>query len=170
MLRAATLIFSLLVAGAGMSVANVPPPEPSGVAPDIFVLSLYHTKLESEAVSDEMGRATNDSLILNHFSAELLNLYKSTYYADEPIIDGDVFMMAQDWDTKEVATVTKSQDGSTATVEASFTIAGEPRTVTFMLKALRRGGWEIDDIATGDGNLREWIREGLAAAQPEATP
>lgn len=168
MLKTTTIAFALLL-GASAAAADIPPSEPSGVAPDIFVLSIYQTKLESEAVSDEMGRATTDSLILNHFDADLLALYKSTFYVDEPIIDGDVFMMAQDWDTKEVETKTIIQSKDAATVEAKFLIAGEPRTVTYTLKALK-DGWEIDDIASPEGHLREWIREGMSAAQPGAAP
>jgi len=167
MLKTLTLLAAFAFA-ATAAAADIPPSEPTGVAPDIFVQSLYQTKLESEAVSDEMGRATTDSLILTHFDADLLALYKSTFYVDEPIIDGDVFMMAQDWDTKEVATRTTSQTKDAATVEARFTIAGEPRIVIYSLKAFK-DGWEIDDIGTTEGHLREWIREGMAAAK-SATP
>ncbi|MCC6920890.1 MAG: hypothetical protein IT548_16955 [Alphaproteobacteria bacterium] len=165
MLRKPTLLAALAFVTSAAA-ADIPPSEPSGVAPDIFVQSLYQTKLESEAVSAEMGRATTDSLILNHFDADLLSLYKSTFYADEPIIDGDVFMMAQEWDTKEVATKTTAQTAEFATVEAIFEIAGEPRKVVYTLKPFK-DGWEIDDIATPEGHLREWIREGMAAAEPK---
>lgn len=131
------------------------------VAPDAFVKSLYDTKLESEAVSADYGRAMTDSLILTHFDADLLALYKSATYLDEPVIDGDVFMMAQEWQPTDVATKTTAQSAEAATVEASFTIADQSRTVTYSLKKLR-DGWEIDDIASGDGSLRTWI----AAAKP----
>ncbi len=164
-----TIAALALVFGAVAAAADIPPSEPLGVAPDIFVQSIYQTKLESEAVSDEMGRATTDSLILHHFDADLLALYKSTFYVDEPIIDADVFMMAQDWDTKEVATRTTAQTKDAATVEATFTIAGEPRKVTYSLKA-RKDGWEIDDIASPEGNLREWIREGMGAVPAAPAP
>lgn len=157
MLRTTVLAFALAF-GATAAAADIPPSEPAGVAPDIFILSIYHTKLESEAVSDEMGRATTDSLILNHFDADLLALYKSTFYADEPIVDADVFMMAQDWDTKEVETKTTAQTKETATVEATFAIAGQPRKVTYSLKALK-DGWEIDDISGEQGSIRGWIAE-----------
>ena len=136
--------------------ADIVPPPAAGVPPDIFVKGIYDTKLESEAASADYGRAMTDSLILTHFSADLLSLYKSTYYADEPIIDGDVFMMAQEWAPTDVATKTTAQTDTTATVEATFKIADETRTVTFSLKKLR-DGWEIDDIADANGSLRKWI-------------
>ncbi len=146
----------------GRAAADVPPP-PTPPAPDIFVLSLYHTKLESEAVSPEFGRAQTDSLILNYFSAELLALYKSTFSSPEPIVDADVFMMAQDWDTKEVATKTTAQTATTATVDADFQIAGQPRKVTFTLSLIAPDVWQIEDIASDGVSLRQMIASGTAA-------
>lgn len=148
----------ILLFAASKAVADIAPPPSETVPPDVFVKSLYDTKLESEAASPEYGAAVTDSLILNHFSAELLGLYKSTYYIDEPVIDADVFMMAQEWAPTDVAAKTTAQTDTTATVEASFKIADQPRTVTFSLKKLRNG-WEIDDIASGDGSIRKWIKD-----------
>jgi hypothetical protein len=142
---------------ASVAAADVPP-APAGVSPDIFVKSLYDTKLEAEAVSPELGRATTDSLILTHFDADLLAKYKSIYYMDEPVIDGDVFMMAQEWAPTDVATKTTAQTPETATVEATFKINNEDRTVTYSLKKLR-DSWEIDDIADKDGSIRKWIAD-----------
>lgn len=146
-----------LAFGVTTASADIAPP-PSQVAPDIFVKSIYDTKLESEAASPELGRAMTDSLILTHFDAELLALYKSTYYIDEPVIDGDVFMMAQEWEPTDVATKTTAQTADTATVEATFKIGAETRTVTYSLKKLR-DGWEIDDIASPEGSIRKWIKD-----------
>lgn len=146
----------LTLAGAFVFAASTAAAEP--VAPDVFVKSLYDTKLESEAVSADYGRAMTDSLILTHFDADLLALYKSTFYIDEPVIDGDVFMMAQEWEPTDVATRTTAQTADTATVEATFKIANEERKVTYSLKKLR-DGWEIDDIGTADGSLRKWIKD-----------
>ncbi len=163
----------LATAGAlflGLSVASADiVPEPAGVPPDVFVKSIYDTKLESEAVSGEYGRAVTDSLILTHFSADLLALYKNIYYFDEPVIDGDVFMMAQEWAPTDVATKTTAQTADTATVEASFKINNEDRKVTFSLKKLR-DGWEIDDISDGQGGIRKWISDALPKAPPPPPP
>lgn len=159
----------LATAGAlllGMSVASADVvPEPAIVPPDIFVKGLYDTKLESEAVSPEFGAAMTDSLILTHFSADLLAQYKSIFYVDEPVIDGDVFMMAQEWAPTDVATKTTAQTADTATVEATFKIGTETRTVTYSLKSFR-DGWEIDDIADASGSIRKWIAESKPPAPP----
>lgn len=146
-----------LAFGLATAAADITPP-PVGVAPDIFVKSIYDTKLESEAVSPEFGRAMTDSLILTHFDADLLALYKSTYYINEPVIDADVFMMAQEWEPTDVATKTIAETGDTATVEATFKINKEDRKVIFSLKKLR-DGWEIDDIASPEGSIRKWIAD-----------
>ncbi|MFT3811588.1 MAG: hypothetical protein QM698_16875 [Micropepsaceae bacterium] len=156
MLKLLSFAGALLFA-ASTAVADIAPP-PAVTPPDVFVKSLYDTKLESEAVSADLGRAVTDSLILTNFSADLLALYKSTYYIDEPVIDGDVFMMAQEWEPTDVATRTTAQTPEAATVEATFKIGAETRTVTYTLKALRNG-WEIDDIASPQGSIRKWIAD-----------
>lgn len=156
----------LSIAGALMfavstAMANAPPPPNAAPAPEFVVKGIYDTKLEADAVSPEFGAAMTDSLILRHFSPELLALFKSTFHADEPVINGDVFMMSQEWAPTDVATRAVSQDGDAATVEASFKIAGEDRTVTLTLK--RAGArWEIDDISDGRGSIRQWIAEDAA--------
>lgn len=147
-----------LAFGVTTASADIAPPPAQAVPPDVFVKGIYDTKLESEAASPELGRAMTDSLILTHFDAELLALYKSTYYIDEPVIDGDVFMMAQEWEPTDVATKTTAQTADTATVEATFKIGAEIRTVTYSLKKLR-DGWEIDDIASPEGSIRKWIKD-----------
>ncbi len=147
-----------LAFGVATASADIAPPPAQAVPPDVFVKGIYDTKLESEAASPELGRAMTDSLILTHFDAELLALYKSTYYIDEPVIDGDVFMMAQEWEPTDVATKTTAQTADTATVEATFKIGAETRTVTYSLKKLR-DGWEIDDIASPEGSIRKWIKD-----------
>ena len=161
-----------LAFGVATASADIAPPPAQAVPPDVFVKGIYDTKLESEAASPELGRAMTDSLILTHFDAELLALYKSTYYIDEPVIDGDVFMMAQEWESDAVVTtrlVRETGEGRarSATVEARFAIAGEPRVVIYTLKLSPVGAWEIDDIAAqGQGSLRGWIEEAMRGAAP----
>ena len=150
--------------------ANAPPPPveaAQGVAPEIFVKSLYDTLAESEAVSPELGAAMLDSVVLSHFTPDLLALYKTAYDIPEPIIDGNVIWDSQEWDPKvEVATKTTAKDATTATVEATYKIGTESRTVTYALKALREG-WQIDDITGGAGSMRKWLTEGIAGYKPQ---
>lgn len=154
----------------GPALANMPPPpqtvEAPTIAPEIFVKSLYDTKLETQAVSPEFGAAMTDSIVLRHFTPDLLALYKLAIHTNEPIVNGDVFWDAQEWDDKiEVATRTTANDGKTATVEAGFKLNGEDRKITFSLKALREG-WQVDDIIGATGSMRQWLAEGIAETAP----
>jgi hypothetical protein len=159
--------FAVFAAFLGSAWADIPPPMPEQpMAPNMFVEQIYADKLSAEAVSDEFGRAQTSALILQHFSPELLALYKSTYHAPEPIIDADVFMMAQDWDTKTVSATVKANNSSSATVEVNFVNFGEPRKVTYTLKLSPVGSWEIDNIGSSDWDLRAGIMAGMANASP----
>lgn len=151
----------------GTARADIPPPMPEQpMPPNKFVEQIYADKLSAEAVSDDFGRAQTSALILQHFSPELLALYKSTFHSPEPVIDADVFMMAQDWDTKTASAIVKAKDGKSATVEARFSNFGESRTVTYALKLSPVGSWEIDNISTADWDLRSGIKAGMANAAP----
>lgn len=154
----------LLSAPAWANAPPPPPPEARGVAPEIFVQSLYDTKKESEAVSGEFGSAMTDSLILNHFTPELLALFKQAIGIDEPIVDGDIFWDSQEWDPKaEIAYKATAKDATTAQVEAAFKVPGGDRKVVYSLKAFGNG-WQIDDIAGGTGSMRKWLAEGIVQA------
>jgi hypothetical protein len=109
-----------------------------------------------------MGAAATDSLILTSFTPDLLALYKKGIDAghSEPVVDGDVFWGAQDWDTKEVATKTTAQSPDTATVDVTFKNAGQDRTVTLSLKKYA-DSWQVDDIKSGDQSLREWLPKAI---------
>ena len=162
----------LMTALASPAMANMLPPASPQERPDAAIQGVYDDKLAAERVSDDFGRAETDALILRRFTPELLALYKSTFHVDEPVIDGDVFMMAQEWESDAVVTtrlVRETGEGRarSATVEARFAIAGEPRVVIYTLKLSPVGAWEIDDIAAqGQGSLRGWIEEAMRGAAP----
>ena len=167
----ATLAAAALFAAPVLANSPPPPPQPAAtdVAPDIYVLSLYHTKIESESVSPEFGAAMTDSIILTSFTPDLLALYKQGIDAghSEPVVDSDVLWGAQDWDVKEVATKTTAQDATTATVVVDFQDSGAARSVTLMLKTYA-GGWQVDDIKSSDQSLREWLPAAIASvAKPQ---
>lgn len=149
--------------------ANAPPPPVAAattVAPDIFVQSIYDTLKEAEAVSPEFGASMVDSAVLRHFTPELLALYKTAGDIPEPIIDGNVFWDAQEWDYKaEMTYAVTANDGKSATVEASFKQGDETRKITYTLKAFL-DGWQIDDITGGAGSMRAWLTKGISEYKP----
>lgn len=160
-----TLAAAIFLASLAVARADIPPPtQPQ--APEAFIEQIYADKLKAEATNDEFGRAQTSALILQNFSPELLALYKSTYHSPEPVIDADVFMMAQDWDTKTVAAKVKALDSSSASIEASFLNFGEARIVTYSLKLSPVGAWEIDNIASSGWDLRAGIKAGMSPVSP----
>lgn len=158
--------------------ADVPPhPEHGAVegiaepqataAPDAFIRSIYEVKLSAEVIRADLGRNTTSHIILYYFTPELLALYKSAMQIDEPIVDGDMFMMSQEWDTKaaDIAIKTLSQTKTDASVEAVFKTYGQDRKVTYTLKATPGGRWQIDNISDPQsGDVRSWIARGMKDA------
>ena len=181
-LKFAAALFALL-AFAPVALADIPPPQPpdpidnlgepvNGRAPDEFVKSIYEVKLTAEAIRSDLGRNTTSHIVLYYFTPDLLALFKTAVQSDEPVIDADMFMMAQDWDTKpdQVTTKIVTQDASSATVEAVVPNFGTARTLTYLLKKSKNGLWLIDDITdqSNGAGVRQMIAAGLG--QPAAAP
>lgn len=167
---------SLALCAAAPALADIPPQEVQPAAiedvgepdnrstPDAFVKSIYQVKLTAEAVRPDLGRNTTSHIVLYYFTPELLGLYKTVVGFDVPVVDADMFMMAQDWDTKpdQVAVKTLKQDETTASVEATLQTFGGTNVVTFSLKKSPTGLWLIDDVTDAvGGGIRQMIGVGL---------
>ena len=142
---------------------NLAEPDNRGT-PDVFVKSIYDVKLTAEGIRADLGRNTTSHIILYYFTPELLGLYKTVVGFDEPVVDADMFMMAQDWDTKPGTVTTKvvKQDDASASVEATVPSFGATSVVTFSLKKSKTGLWLIDDVTdTHGGGIRQMIGVGL---------
>lgn len=171
MLRMLTLGIALAAATTA-SAAN-DPQEDIVIPPDGLIQQIYEDKLKAEAVSQTQGELVTSRLILGLFSVELLTLYKCSFYQEELLAGGDVFMWGPRSDTKAVRTRTLAQSKGAAMVEVNFVADGEPRKV--VLSLTRFGdGWEIDDISSDRGSLRQWIAQGtpskIAPAKREPCP
>jgi hypothetical protein len=70
-----------------------------------------------------------------------------------PLLNGDPFVHAQDWEISNLKTVVKSTGSNTAVATATFTMFMEPRTVTLSL-VTTPAGWRISDIHWAKGSLR----------------
>ena len=173
--RRALALAAILFAGPALADVPAPPaealteiaePDNRGTA-DGFVTSIYDAKLAAEAVRDDLGRATTSNIILYYFTADLLALYKSAVLTDEPVVDVDMFMMAQDWDTKpgQVTSKIVSEDAAGAVVEATVPSFGSSAVVTFDLKKSPAGLWLIDNVRdTRGGDVRAMIDTALKPA------
>lgn len=160
MLRMLTLGIALAAATTASAVND--PQEDIVIPPDALIQQIYEDKLRAEAESQTQGELVTYKLILGLFSVELLTLYKCSFYQEELLAGGDVFMWGPRYDTMTVKAVqarTLAQSKSNAMVEVSFVAGGEPRKV--VLSLTRFGdGWEIDDISSDRGSIRQWVAQG----------
>jgi hypothetical protein len=76
---------------------------------------------------------------------------------EPPLLDGDPFIGAQDWDIKDVAITVKDIAPGKAMGLVSFTNMSERQTVELDLKKFPQG-WRIDEIRWSDGSLRELLK------------
>lgn len=176
--RAFVLAASLLAAGAIQNAAaNEPAPAPSAdpmlsvPAPEdtvAFVQGVYARKQEIDAQGEGEWEA-NVALINDTFSPELLAIFNAFLTTPEPVLDGDVFWGAQDWEITDL-TFAFTGTAEATTVTASFKNFGEPRLAILTLIMLD-GNWKIDNIGWEDGyDLRRMFREDVEGATPPQPP
>lgn len=85
----------------------------------------------------------------------LVDMMARSRVANEPILDADPFVLAQDWRISAVAVSTDSVvANSHAVVRARFVNIGQPREVLFDM-TWEGGGWRVDNIRGEDFDLRE---------------
>ena len=70
-----------------------------------------------------------------------------------PLLNGDPFIDAQDWEISNLKTTVKSTGANTAIATVAFTMFMKPRTVTLSL-VTTPAGWRISDIRWARGSLR----------------
>jgi hypothetical protein len=110
---------------------------------------------------------------LAYFTPELAAMISSDAESaqkndEPPILDGDPFVGAQDWDIKNLAITVKDIAPGRAIGLVSFANMGERQTVELDLKKLPQG-WRIDDIRWSEGSLREILKnEGGAPGEKES--
>ena len=101
-----------------------------------------------------------------YFTPEIVDMLESdseqSAQSDTPpILNGDPFVGAQDWDIKNVAVSVTDTGPGKAVALVTFANQGEQKLVQLDLKKLE-AGWRIDDIRWSDGTLR-----GLYKDRPE---
>lgn len=84
--------------------------------------------------------------------------------ANEPIIDFDPYINAQDYELSELIVADPVVDGDRALVAVSFRNFGEAQEMRFTL-VRRAEGWKIDDIEAV-GGAYPWRLSELLAADP----
>jgi hypothetical protein len=142
---------AVLVAAAAMAIAANAETAP----PQAFVDGIYKHYLGKNSKGLALS---NDALIRRYFAPPLADAivkdFAQAHKAGEvPLINGDPFVDAQDWEIENLKTAVKSTGASTAVATASFVQFMEPRTVTLEL-VNTPAGWRIAEIRSASGSLR----------------
>ena len=69
-----------------------------------------------------------------------------------PVLDGDPFVDAQDWEISDLLIATSDGDGK-AQAAVTFKNLGEPKALALLLVRTPQG-WRIADIVSANGSLR----------------
>lgn len=127
--------------------------------PVAVVRALYTPYLTRDAQIPDMLQTApwTDSL-----RAEIQRVFAASQ--DEPILDYDPIISAQDWEiaSVDVALEAPPADGK-AVVIAKFRNMDRDETLRYDMVDVN-GAWEIDDIRNTDFGLRSDIKKGLAEA------
>ena len=124
-------------------------------SPQSFIDGIYKHYLGK----DSKGLAlSSDAVIRRYFAPPLADAIVKDFAAAEkagevPLLNGDPFIDAQDWEISNLKTAVKSTGANTAVATASFTMFMKPRTVTLDLVSTP-AGWRISDIRWARGSLR----------------
>lgn len=138
------------------------PAAPLALDPVAQVRDIYTPYLAGRDVKDILVAAPwmND---LHELLAKAIALGK-----DEPILDGDPIVDAQDWALSNLNVALEAPpESGRARVLATFTNLGQPREIHFDLVKIG-DRWQVDNIRSGDWDLRKHLVAGIAAA--EASP
>ncbi len=151
---AATLLFAGAIIAETAAVAQ-------GASPLTFLESIYKVYRSN---GNARGIDTSKSdVIRRHFASPLAKaLLKDQVDArkrdEPPLLNGDPFVDAQDWDIANLRIEVTSQDRRHATGVVSFTNANQPRIVTLDLVKTVGDGWRIAEIRAPSGSLKELLK------------
>ena len=142
---------AVLVAASAMAiVANA-----ETASPQSFVDGIYKQYLGKDSKGLPLS---NEAEIRRYFAPPLSDAMVKDYATaakagEVPLLNGDPFIDAQDWEISNLKIAVKSTGGNTAIATASFTMFMKPRTVTLSL-VTTPAGWRIADIRWANGSLR----------------
>jgi len=124
-------------------------------SPQAFVDGIYKHYLGQ----DSKGLALSSEADVRRYFAQpladaIVKDFAAAHKAGEvPMLNGDPFIDAQDWEISNLKTTVKSTGANTAVATAAFVIFMERRTVTLDL-VVTPAGWRIAEIRSPSGSLR----------------
>ncbi|HEV8014699.1 MAG TPA: DUF3828 domain-containing protein [Stellaceae bacterium] len=148
------LALALAIAWAGLA-AFGPTGRAAEATPDKFLATIYHHYEGKNAKGvDIFGKAA----LQRYFEPSLVAIIAADEQAaakrgDEPELDGDPFIDAQDWEITQLKIATRMDGADKAMATVSFKNFDEPHAVTVKLVRLP-AGWRIADIVWPEGSLR----------------
>lgn len=128
--------------------------------PAEFIAGLYAEKAAAEA-KDDYGVV--DRIVAAHMTAGIRAAWTKAAGADEPLVDGDIFYDAQDWDIKDLTFSEESASDAAAVVRADFSNLGQAKQVRFDL-VVEAGAWKIANIRYQEGYDLKGMLAGTADA------
>ena len=154
-------IHALFAALLMLGFAILPMPASADADAQRFLEAIYQKYIGQDTSGVSLD--SNEAL-LNYFTPELaamiaLDAERSRKSDEPPVLDGDPFIGAQDWDIKDVAVTVKDTGPGKAVGTVIFTNMGDKQSVELELKKIPQG-WRIDEIRWSEGSLREILKGG----------
>lgn len=120
-----------------------------------FVENIYKRYLGKNVPGLDLS--TREALEL-YFTASLADLIdkdakEAEKLQEAPLLNGDPFVDAQDWEITDPAVTIQEATSDRATATATFKNFGKTVTVRLAL-LLTPKGWRVDDVFWSEGNLR----------------
>lgn len=132
--------------------AQAPAPSQAGPSPEAFLRGIYTPYPNADFKGQPFWQVDR------YFTPDLArrieaDMREAKRRGEVPMLDGDPFVDAQDWDIDNLAISVKA-DGTKATGQVSFDNLGKRTQIT--LDLVRTGmGWRISDIKAPSGLLSE---------------
>jgi hypothetical protein len=150
------LIRACAVFSCAVMLMGAPAAEPADQASaKAFVDSIYNAYLAKNSKGTSLD---SDAQVRRYFASPLADAMLKDFAAarkanEVPMLDGDPFIDAQDWEISNLRTAVKTSGASTAVATANIAMFGKPRTITLDL-VRTPDGWRISEIRAPSGSLR----------------
>lgn len=120
-----------------------------------FIENIYKQYLGKNTPSIDFSSRAGLEVCFTPSLAELIynDAKEAEKQQEAPLLDGDPFVDAQDWEITEPVVTVQTGDGKGATATAAFKNFGEAVTVRYIL-VMTPKGWRIDNVIWKEGDLR----------------
>lgn len=123
--------------------------------PKVFVENIYKSYVGKNAPAADLSTREALDRYFTPSLAELIDkdAVEAEKQQEAPLLNGDPFVDAQDWEIAEPSVTIQDFSGERATATATFKNFGKTVSVRLAL-VLTPKGWRVDDVFWSEGNLR----------------